>query len=48
MASCPVCGMSIDEKSAKFKMEYRGKTYYFCSSSDKSKFELDPEKYVKA
>ncbi len=27
----PVCKMTVDGKSAKFKTFYRGKTYYFCS-----------------
>lgn len=25
-----VCGMDVDKKTAKFKSEYMGKTYYFC------------------
>ena len=26
----PVCGMTVDPQSASHKMEYEGKTYYFC------------------
>jgi len=33
MAKDPVCGMNVNEKSATFKSEYKGKTYYFCMSS---------------
>jgi Cu+-exporting ATPase len=47
MARDPVCGMTVDEKSAKFKSEYMGKTYYFCSSSCKSSFDKNPKKYAK-
>jgi YHS domain-containing protein len=28
MAIDPVCKMTVDEKTAKFKSEYKGKTYY--------------------
>lgn len=41
-----VCGMEIDPNTAKFKSEFKGKTYYFCSPSCKQQFDNDPEKYV--
>jgi len=25
-----VCGMNIDEKTAKWKSDYKGKTFFFC------------------
>lgn len=31
MARDPVCGMYVDEKTAVYKTEVEGKTYYFCS-----------------
>ncbi|UGV40772.1 YHS domain-containing protein [Methanococcoides orientis] len=40
----PVCGMSIDKRTAKFKSEYNGETYYFCSLSCKKTFDENPEK----
>ena len=43
----PVCGMEIDTKSAAGKATYKGKTYYFCSVSEKEQFEKEPSKYVK-
>jgi YHS domain-containing protein len=46
-ASDPVCGMTVDTKTAE-KSAYKGKTYYFCSPDDKKDFEKDPTKYVKA
>jgi len=48
MAKDPVCGMEVDEKKAAAKLEYKGKTYYFCTSSCKEAFEKEPEKYVKS
>lgn len=47
MARDPVCGMEVDEKKAKFKTEYEGKTYYFCAQGCKAMFEKDPKKFVK-
>jgi len=41
-----VCGMDVDEKTAKYKTTYKGKTYYFCAPGCKLTFEEDPEKYV--
>ncbi|MGQ9679945.1 MAG: YHS domain-containing protein [Candidatus Bathyarchaeia archaeon] len=42
-----VCNMEIDEKKAKWKSEYEGKTYYFCAKPCKEKFDKNPKKYVK-
>ncbi len=46
MAKDPVCGMTVDEKSAKFKSEHMGKTYYFCSQECKTSFDKNPMKYT--
>ena len=46
MAKDPVCGMSVDEKTAKFKSEHMGKTYYFCSQVCKTTFDKNPTKYM--
>jgi YHS domain-containing protein len=46
MAKDPVCGMEVDEQKAAAKINYQGKTYYFCSPGCKSAFEKEPEKYV--
>ena len=46
MATDPVCGMQVDEKTAKFKTEYKGQTYYFCAPGCKYTFEEMPEDYV--
>jgi Cu+-exporting ATPase len=46
MAKDPVCGMNVDEKTAKLKSAYMGKTYYFCSQACKSSFDKNPTKYA--
>ncbi len=47
MAIDVVCGMEVDEKIAKFRSEYRGKSYYFCSAGCKKAFDENPKKYLK-
>ena len=42
----PVCEMEIDPKDAAGTSEYKGQTYYFCSSGCKKSFDKDPERYV--
>ena len=46
MARDPICGMSVDEKTAKYKSEHMGKTYYFCSQMCKTTFDENPTKYA--
>jgi len=48
MAKDPVCGMTVDEKTAKYKSDYQGKTYYFCATACKSTFDKNPSKFVKS
>jgi len=38
--------MEVNEEAAAGKSEYRGVTYYFCSSGCKRTFDRDPEQYV--
>src|SRR5450759_3465889 len=42
----PVCGMTSEEKDAAATFVYKEKTYPFCSTSCKEKFEKDPETYA--
>lgn len=42
----PVCGMQVDSKRAAGTSEYGGKTYYFCSSGCKTRFDKDPNQYT--
>ena len=47
MAKDPICDMDVDEKTAKYKSTYQGKTYYFCAPGCKVKFDKNPNKYAK-
>jgi YHS domain-containing protein len=47
LAIDPICKMTVDEKTAKFKTDYKGNTYYFCAPGCKKAFEKEPEKYLK-
>ncbi len=47
MAKDPVCNMMVDEKTAKYKSDYEGKTFYFCNVSCKNAFDKNPAKYAK-
>ncbi len=47
MAIDPVCEMEVDEKKAT-KVEYQGKTYYFCSERCKRDFQERPEQFVRS
>lgn len=43
----PVCGMSVDPETAKGgSSEFENQTYYFCNPKCKTKFDLEPAKYV--
>ncbi|MFQ6089785.1 MAG: YHS domain-containing protein [Candidatus Methanofastidiosia archaeon] len=46
MAIDPICKMQVNEKTAKWKTEHKGKTYYFCAPGCKAKFLKEPEKYM--
>jgi len=46
MARDPVCGMTVDEKTARFKSEHMGNTFYFCSQMCKTTFDKNPMKYA--
>ncbi len=46
MARDPVCNMTVDEKTAKWKSDYMGQTYYFCNPSCKATFDKNPAKYA--
>lgn len=44
----PVCGMMVEVANARYKSERKDRTYYFCSSNCKQRFDFDPAKYRKA
>ena len=47
MAIDPVCKMTVDENTAKFISEYKGKKYFFCAPGCKRMFDENPEKFLK-
>jgi xanthine dehydrogenase accessory factor len=42
----PICGMSVEASTAKYKSEVRGNVFYFCCAGCKDKFEKHPDKYA--
>src|SRR5512145_165364 len=43
----PVCGMTVDPRTAAGSYEFRGTTYYFCNPTCLVRFKKDPEVYLK-
>ena len=43
----PVCGMRVDPATSKHRLEHGGATFHFCSAGCRTKFEADPDKYLK-
>src|SRR6058998_1442143 len=43
----PVCGMTVDEKTAPATAVHNGTPYYFCAPGCKRTFEKDPEAVLK-
>jgi P-type Cu+ transporter len=46
MTKDPICGMTVEPGKAAGQSHYDGRTYYFCSSQCKAKFDADPTLYV--
>jgi len=46
-AKDPVCGMNVTIEGAQHQMEHGGQTHYFCSAGCKTKFERNPESWLK-
>ncbi|MFV0299074.1 MAG: HAD-IC family P-type ATPase, partial [Hyphomicrobiaceae bacterium] len=42
----PVCGMTVDPKTAKHSHEHGGTTYYFCCNGCREKFAASPARYL--
>lgn len=42
----PVCGMSVEKEKAAETLTHKGKTYYFCSTHCKEKFEKNPHSFI--
>jgi heavy metal translocating P-type ATPase len=43
----PVCGMTVDPLTAKYRAEHTGHSTYFCSEGCRAKFVADPSKYMR-
>jgi Cu+-exporting ATPase len=48
MATDPVCGMQVDERTAAGSSVFAGSNYYFCLNGCQNKFEANPSTYVGA
>ncbi|MGY3039122.1 Cu+-exporting ATPase [Rhodanobacter sp. TND4EL1] len=44
----PVCGMTVDPRTAKYQAEHAGRMYHFCSGRCHEKFVADPAAYLVA
>jgi YHS domain-containing protein len=42
----PVCGMEVEPATAAASREYRGTTYYFCSTACRDTFDASSARYV--
>jgi YHS domain-containing protein len=42
----PVCEMTVEIATARFKTEHNGTTYYFCAPGCQRAFEKDPASYL--
>ena len=43
----PVCGMTVDRATAAATTELNGAVYYFCCTGCRTKFDADPDRYLK-
>jgi len=42
----PVCGMTVDPATAKYRHTYNGQDYFFCAERCRSRFAAEPEKFL--
>ncbi|MBI3700569.1 MAG: heavy metal translocating P-type ATPase [Afipia sp.] len=42
----PVCGMTVDPITSKFRLDHSNQTYHFCSAGCQTKFAADPSQYL--
>ena len=45
LAKDVVCGMTVDERTARYRADWKGVTYHFCSASCMATFNANPAKY---
>ncbi len=46
MTTDPVCGMTVEESTAKAWADHEGNRYYFCSDACHDEFEAHPDEYA--
>jgi YHS domain-containing protein len=46
MPTDPVCGMEVSPVKTRWRSEYEGQVFYFCSKACKEAFDRDPERYA--
>jgi Cu+-exporting ATPase len=46
-ATDPVCGMNVDPRTARHRLAYGGRDYFFCSARCRERFEAEPEKFLR-
>jgi Cu+-exporting ATPase len=44
---CPVCGMEMESEDVASETNHEGKSYYFCSDECRTKWDANPERYVR-
>ncbi|MDE0601161.1 MAG: XdhC family protein [bacterium] len=44
----PVCGMMVITSQARFRVEHRGRRYWFCAAGCETSFRRDPDRYASA
>jgi P-type Cu+ transporter len=44
----PVCGMTVDPKAGKPRLDHEGHVYHFCSASCRDRFAAAPQDFVTA
>jgi Cu+-exporting ATPase len=42
----PVCGMTVDPATSRYRFDYSGNTFHFCSAGCRAKFAAEPQKYL--
>ncbi len=43
----PVCGMKVNPQTSKHRLDHAGTTYHFCCAGCRTKFEADPDAYLR-
>ena len=43
----PVCGMTVDPSTSTISHDHAGTTYYFCCDGCRTKFQADPDRYLR-